>query len=531
MADQPPPPVGQPVGQPDELSPLDYLMHRGEAHPATRSAFLNLEILDRPADWGRLREAMDRASRVIIRMRQKVVIPPYPTTPARWVVDPDFDLDYHLRRVALPAPGSLRQLLDLAEVILQSPLDTSRALWEAVYVEGLEEGRAALLTKLSHAITDGLGGLALFEQIYDTEREPQPRPMPPVPVPRDVSGGDLLRDSLREWPVTTLSGYRKLLGSAVGTVSRLVTQPGPAVSEAIGFAESALRMLGPPPAEPSPLLRRRSLMSRTFVLELPLTELRAAAKAVTIPEGVGLPGGGSASVNDAYLAALCGGLGRYHEVLGVPVEALPLAIPVSLRTGDDPASGNRWAGVTIAAPVGESDPAERMKQIREQVIARRGEPAIDVIGRIAPVLSLLPDEALQAITDRVIRQDVQASNVPGYTGETFLAGARVDRQYGMGPLPRVAMMAVLISRAGTCTVTFRYDMASFSAADQLEKCLQAGFDEIVELGRPPARSAPKRRSAPKTAGTARRTPAQKTQAQKTQAQKTQARQPRARRTS
>src|SRR5260370_16664723 len=161
------------AGQPDELSPMDYLMHRGEAHPATRSAFLNLEILDRPADWGRLREAMDRASRVVIRMRQKVVIPPVPTTPPRWVVDPDFELDYHLRRVALPAPGTLRQLLDLAEVCLQSPLATSRAFSDALYVEGLEGGqggRAALLTKLSHPITDGLAGIALFEQAYDTQR-------------------------------------------------------------------------------------------------------------------------------------------------------------------------------------------------------------------------------------------------------------------------------------------------------------------------------------------------------------------------
>jgi diacylglycerol O-acyltransferase / wax synthase len=475
MAARPP----LPAGQPDELSPLDYLFHRGEAHPATRSAFLDLEILDRPADWGRLREAMDRASRVVIRMRQKVVVPPIPTTPPRWVVDPDFDLDYHLRRVALPRPGTLRQLLDLAEVTLQSPLDTSRALWEAVYVEGLagnkpgnkQGDRSALLIKLSHAITDGLGGLALFEQIYDTEREPEPRPMPPLPVPRDVSGEDLVRDSLRRLPATTLTAGRNWLGRAVGTAARLATRPGPVVSGAIGFADSARRMLGPPPAEPSPLLRRRSLVTRTFVLELPLTDLRAAAKAA----------GGS--VNDAYLAALCGGLGRYHEVLGVPVEAVPLTIPVSLRTDDDPASGNRFTGVTIAAPLGESDPAERMKQIREQVIARRSEPAIDVLGRLAPVLSLLPDEALLTVTERITPPDIQASNVPGYAQETFLAGARVDRQYGMGPVPRVAMMAILISRAGTCTVTFRYDTASFTAADQLEKCLQLGFDEVVELGR------------------------------------------------
>ncbi len=497
MADRPP----LPAGQPDELSPLDYLLHRGEAHPATRSAFLDLEILDRPADWGRLREAMDRASRVVIRMRQKVVVPPVPTTPPRWVVDPDFDLDYHLRRVALPAPGTLRQLLDLAEVTLQSPLDTSRALWEAVYVEGLagngpgngpgngQRDRAALLIKLSHAITDGLGGLALFEQIYDTERDPAPRPMPPVPLPRDLSGEDLLRDSIRQWPATTLSTGRNWLGRAAGATARLITRPGPTVAEVLGFADSARRMLGPPPAEPSPLLRRRSLVTRTFVLELPLTDLRAAAKAV----------GGS--VNDAYLAALCGGLGRYHEVLGVPVEAVPLAIPVSLRTGDDRASGNRFAGITIAAPLGESDPAERMRQIREQVIARRREPAIDVIGRLAPVLTLLPDEALMGVIERITPPDIQASNVPGYAQETFLAGARVERQYGMGPMPRVAMMAILVSRAGTCTVTFRYDTASFPAADQLEKCLQLGFDEVVELGRP----APAARSRPAARAFDRRT--------------------------
>ena len=76
----------------------------------------------------------------------------------------------------------------------------------------------------------------------------------------------------------------------------------------------------------------------------------------------------------------------------------------------------------------------------------------------------------------------------------------MDRQYALGPLPRVAMMAILVSRAGTCTVTFRYDTASFSAPDQLEKCLQAGFDEIVEVGRVPTRSVSKKRTGPKSEG-------------------------------
>jgi hypothetical protein len=142
---------------------------------------------------------------------------------------------------------------------------------------------------------------------------------------------------------------------------------------------------------------------------------------------------------------------------------------------------------------------------------------MDVIGRIAPVLGLLPDAALQAVVERITPPDIQASNVPGYSQETFLAGARVERQYGMGPMPRVAMMAVLVSRAGTCTVAFRYDTASFTAADQLEKCLQLGFDEVIELGRPapqgtsatPRRTSatPRRTSATprRTSGTPRRT--------------------------
>src|SRR5207237_8427270 len=131
-------------------------------------------------------------------------------------------------------------------------------------------------------------------------------------------------------------------------------------------------------------------------------------------------------------------------------------LAVSLRGADDPASGNRFTGITIAAPVGEPDPVERMKQVREQVIAGRSEPAIDVIGRLAPILSLLPDEALYEVVSRVTPPDIQASNVPGYAQETFLAGPRVDRQYGLGPLPRGGALALVISRAGRRPVAVRY---------------------------------------------------------------------------
>ena len=171
-------------GMPSELGALDMLLHRGEANPRTRSGIMALEILDTTPDWNRFRGAFDNASRKVLRLRQKVVVPTLPTAAARWVVDPDFNLDFHVRRVRVPEPGTLRQVLDLAEVSLQSPLDISRPLWTATLVEGLEGGKAATLLHLSHAVTDGMGATAMFAEIYDLERNPPPKPDPPMPVPQ-----------------------------------------------------------------------------------------------------------------------------------------------------------------------------------------------------------------------------------------------------------------------------------------------------------------------------------------------------------
>ncbi|MGB2811058.1 MAG: wax ester/triacylglycerol synthase domain-containing protein, partial [Mycobacterium sp.] len=123
-------------GPASDLGAFDLLMHRGEANPRTRSGIMALEILDSTPDWDRLRARFDHASRKVLRLRQKVVMPTLPTGPARWVVDPDFNLDFHVRRVRVPEPGTLREVLDLAEVILQSPLDISRPLWSVTLVEG-----------------------------------------------------------------------------------------------------------------------------------------------------------------------------------------------------------------------------------------------------------------------------------------------------------------------------------------------------------------------------------------------------------
>ena len=102
------------AGLPIELGAFDYLMHRGEANPRTRSGIMALEVFDTTPDWDRFRARFDHASRRVLRLRQKVVVPTLPTAAPRWVVDPDFNVDFHVRRIRVPEPGTLRQVFDLA---------------------------------------------------------------------------------------------------------------------------------------------------------------------------------------------------------------------------------------------------------------------------------------------------------------------------------------------------------------------------------------------------------------------------------
>ena len=461
------------AGLPTALGAVDYLLHRGEANPRTRSGIMAVEVLDTNPDWDRFRNRFEDVSRRVLRLRQKVVVPTLPTTAPRWVVDPDFNLDFHVRRVRVAEPGTLRDVFDLAEVMLQSPLDIARPLWTATLVEGLAGGKAATLLHLSHAVTDGVGSVEMFAQIYDMERDPPPKPTPPQPIPEDLSPTDLMREGLNRLPTAVVGGIRDALWGAASALGRAVLNPTSAMAAAAGYARSSVRVMSRA-AEPSPLLRRRSLASRSEAVDIALADLHKAAKA----------GGGS--INDAYLAGLCGALGRYHQELGVPIATLPMAVPVNLRAQSDPAGGNRFTGVNLAAPVGTADPVERMRKIRAQMTPRREEPAMDIVGSIAPLLSILPAPLLESVTGSVIASDVQASNVPVYPGDTYIAGAKILRQYGIGPLPGVAMMVVLISRGGYCTVTVRYDRAAVRDEELFARCLLEGFDEILALAGEPA---------------------------------------------
>src|SRR5450631_2353584 len=156
------------------MSDSEAIMWAVEKDPALRSDFCNLTLLDSTPDPDRLREKIGDALRGIPRLGQRVVSAPLRIVPPEWVDDPDLDIGYHVRRVAAPKPGGVRELLDLCAALAEAPFDRSRPLWEFTVIDGLAGGRTAMLQKMHHTITDGVGGLKLSLALVDFEADPEP---------------------------------------------------------------------------------------------------------------------------------------------------------------------------------------------------------------------------------------------------------------------------------------------------------------------------------------------------------------------
>jgi diacylglycerol O-acyltransferase / wax synthase len=458
-----------------EMTEFEALMWRAEQNPRLRSTMMAVYLLDCVPDWKRLAAAHEWGTRMIPRFRQKVVDPPLHLGSPTWVSDPDFDLGYHLRRVQLPPPGTFRQLLDLAEQVAMTPFDRARSPWETVLVEGLEGDRAAYFLKIHHSMSDGQGGIQLLGLLHSRKRAPSSeKPMPEPPDPERASPASVLSGQLMRRARGAPGSAGRLLSRAARGALDTVAHPGATLDEAARFGRSLGRVLARPPAEPSPLLSNRSLSWRFGALDVTLDELKRAAKAA----------GGS--LNDAYVSALLGGFRLYHERQGETIEELPMAMPISLRRGDHPMGGNRFAGARFAAPAGEPDPAERIRAVHDFVLTAREEPALDALGMIAPVLNRLPTSLVsQWYLAQTTELDLQASNVAGIPYDAYIAGAKIERIYPFGPLPGCAVMATLLSHAGTCCIGINCDPAAVTDPELFFECQHDGLDEVLALAREP----------------------------------------------
>lgn len=159
-----------------------------------------------------------------------------------------------------------------------------------------------------------------------------------------------------------------------------------------------------------------------------------------------------------------------------------MAMPISLRGGDHPMGGNRFAGARFAAPVGLLDPAERIRIVHEFVLNARDEPAIDALGAAAPLLNRLPPALVARwYAGQTANLDLQASNVAGLPWDAYVAGAKIERMLPFGPVPGCAVMATLLSYAGTCCIGINSDAAAVTDPDLFTSCVQEGLDEVLAL--------------------------------------------------
>ncbi|GAA3970976.1 wax ester/triacylglycerol synthase domain-containing protein [Gordonia caeni] len=452
-------------GTESRLSPVDTVMWRGDTDRNLRSTISMLEVYDCTPDWDRLVAAHEWGSRMAPRFRQRVVEAPLAAGAPSWAVDPDFDLHYHLRRIRIGGDGSMRELLETCEQLAMTPLDPRRPPWEGYLIEGLPDGTAAYFLKAHHALTDGLGAIIALAQLHSTSRDPIPdKPQPPAPEVDEPSALDVLGRQLAE----EVERVPLLASKALEGVLAL-RNPKRALSKVLRYGRSVPRVAGLVSPPGSPLLAGRSGSWRFTAFEVPFVSLKAAATAT------------KASVNDVYLGGLIGGFRKYHERLDTMVDAIPVAIPISVRKPDDPAGGNRIAVGRLAGPVGIDDPFERVLTVREQVRAARNEPAVDVFNTAGPVLAWMPGQLLAQFSGTTSGNDLQASNVPGIPWETFVAGARVERMYPFGPLPGCGVMATMITHNGVACLGLNSDAAAIADPELFAECLVEGFNEVIDL--------------------------------------------------
>jgi len=457
------------------MSDAEAVMWAVEKDPALRSDFCNLTILDeRPTDE-RLLATLERALASIPRLRQRVIGAPLRIVPPEFADDPTLDINAHVRVVAVPAPGDERALLDLCGALAEQPLDRARPLWEFTLIDGLPDGRAALLQKVHHAITDGVGGLRLSLALVDFERDPdQPADEAPapeeVPVRRDTPLG-VARRSVSDATLRGIGAARGAMGKAAGVITRPTELPARATNAA-RFVGSLQRQALVTNAARSDVMTGRSLRRRFDVLELSLPAIHAASQRL----------GGS--INDAFVTGLASALGRYHERLGSAVSELRLAMPVSTRAPGDRETTNAFVPARVLVPI---QPAYDIPGLFADVSDRLGvaktEDALHAAGGLAALASPLPTSLLVAVTRSQTRTiDFAASNLRGSPVPLYLSGARIIASYPFGPRTACALNVTLLSYCDDLHLGLNIDPAAITDIDAFLGDVAAAYADLASYG-------------------------------------------------
>jgi WS/DGAT/MGAT family acyltransferase len=469
---------------PPRLSPLDASFLYLE-QPTTPMHVGAVSIFQRPEsgfDYDGLVDLIEQRIALVPRYRQKVRHVPANLARPVWVDDADFDVAYHVRRSALPRPGSDTQLTELVARLMSRPLDPTRPLWEMYLVEGLAGNRSAVLTKTHQAMVDGISAIDIGQVILDIAEVPgaagngaHPALWMPRPEPTDMQ---LVMGAVAEAvarPGEVVDNVVAAAGDAVATVGKVVGGFG----QLFSMARAASRRAPGTPLNVEISTQRRFAVART--------ELEAY-RAVRATHGC--------TVNDVVLSVVAGALRDWLLSRGEPVTAsssVRAMVPLSVRgEADVPSSatagslGNRVSSFIVDLPVGEPSPVVRLHHVahamREHTASTHsvGADTLVRIGGFAPpTLHALGARAASGMSKRIF--NLVVTNVPGPQFPLYAAGARMLEMFPVVPLARGQALAIgLTSYDGGVYYGFNGDRDAMPDVEVLAGMVDEALDELLD---------------------------------------------------
>jgi diacylglycerol O-acyltransferase len=458
------------VANPDRLSGLDSSFLHLEHDSAHMHVGACTVFEGPPPDHDELIEAIVSRLHLVPRYRQRLAFVPFEQGRPVWVDDPHFNPRYHVRDTALPRPGGEEELKRLAGRVFSQALDRSKPLWELWLVEGLQDGRFALLSKTHHALVDGISGVDIATVLFDAAADPMPVAQPeqewiPRPPPSD---SQLLADALLERataPGEIVRGVRHALRGPRSVATR--------VGEGL-VGVGAMAWAGLNAAPPSPFNVRIGPHRRFTWVNSELTTFKAVKNAI----------GGT--VNDVVLTVVAGALGRYMRLHGYPTDGVVLKamVPISVRADvDRGALGNQVSAMWAPLPVGMTDPIQRLLKIRHEMQGIKdsgqavGAQVLTSLSGFAPPTIVAQAARLQS---RQRFFNVVVTNVPGPQFPLYMLGRQLDTIYPLVPLAKnTALGIAIMSYNGQLNFGLTADFDALGDVETLAEEINSCIEEIA----------------------------------------------------
>ncbi|WP_104107588.1 wax ester/triacylglycerol synthase family O-acyltransferase [Nocardioides sp. 616] len=458
----------------ERLRPRDLAFLATDS-PSTPMHNATLEVFEpgkRGFDYASVVDLIAERIAYVPRYRQRLQAVPGRLANPVWVDDHEFDLSYHVRRSALPRPGTMDQLLELAARIVSRPLDRNRPLWEVYVIEGLDEGRVAVLAKSHQILVDGIQTVDLGQVMLDVSPDQEPLGRDEWRPERTPTAASLvlgaIADSL-DSPATVLSTTRSNLGSFLRTADSAVNR--------VGQVASALSNRRPTPESPvnGPLSQQRRLV--TVATDL------ADYRRIRRVHGT--------TVNDVVLATVTGGLRgwlmtRDEALYGI--RRLRAIVPMSVIDDElEPTSlGTQVTGHEVNLPVGEPSAVVRLLQVSHSFHGHKETGRAVGAERLAGIAGFAPT-TFHALGSRVAGAELRrgfhlsVTNVPGPQFPLYAAGARMLESYPVHPLlPGHAVAIGVTSYDGQVFYGITVDRDLIPDADVLGQCLVEALEELSD---------------------------------------------------